>query len=80
MNFAGILLDKMKRYNIFILKSERKRLVGKPRRRWQVQCGLNLTTSGYGPLAGYREDGNVTLRYIEGVGSLAQLRDYHPLK
>jgi hypothetical protein len=72
----------MNRYNIFILKSKWKRLLGKPGRRRQVECGLNLlvTTSRYEQLAGYREDSNITSGYIKGMESLVQLSDYHLLK
>jgi len=59
-------------------KSERKKPLGRPRRRWENNikmdlrelggsCGLDASGSGYGPVEGCCEHGNEPSGSIKGV-------------
>jgi hypothetical protein len=62
--------EEKKVYKVLVGKPEWKRLLGRPRRRWEDGirmdlreiglgvCGLDLTVSGHGPVAGCCECGD----------------------
>jgi hypothetical protein len=57
--------EERKVYKVLAEKSERKRPLVRPRRRWEDGirmdlggCGLDSTSSGQGPVAGYCEYGD----------------------
>jgi hypothetical protein len=62
--------EEIKEYKVWVGKSEGKRPLGRPRRRWEDgirmdlgeiglgRCGLDSTDSGQGPVAGCCECGD----------------------